>query len=432
MSLPAGSINRRSDSPDLTPDAESQNMNSQGFNPARLAAIDDFLDANYIATGRLPGTLTLVARRGEVVHLGVRGMADVERKVPLANDTIFRIYSMTKPLTSVAFMMLVEEGKVALDDEVARYIPAWKKLGVYVAGTHRTGFRTNPPTAPMRIIDLLRHTSGLTYGFQLRTNVDGAYRAAKIGEIEKSGTLDTMIADLSKIPLEFTPGTAWNYSVATDVLGYLIQVISGQKFEDFLSERILVPLGMTDTGFHVPAAKASRFAACYAPTPTGAMELQDDPATSPYLAVPGFVSGGGGLVSTAADYFKFAQAMLNGGIHIGTKGRHRLISRKTLDLMTANHLPGGVDLPALSKSLFSEAAYDGVGFGLGFATTTNAAKTMMPGSTGDYFWGGAASTFFWCDPVEQIIAVFMTQLIPSSTYPVRREVRTMLYGALDD
>jgi CubicO group peptidase (beta-lactamase class C family) len=407
-------------------------MNTQGFDPARLAAIDDFLDARYIAPGRLPGTLTLVARRGDVVHLGVRGMADIERGVPLAHDTIFRIYSMTKPLTSVAFMMLVEEGKVALDDEVSKYIPAWKKLGVYVAGTPKTGFRTVPPAAPMRVIDLLRHTSGLTYGFQLRTNVDGAYRAAKIGEIEKHGTLDTMIADLAKIPLEFTPGTAWNYSVATDVLGYLIQVISGKTFEDFLSMRILEPLGMTDTGFHVPAAKASRFAACYTPNAEGKMDLQDDPAKSPYLSPPSFVSGGGGLVSTAADYFKFAQAMLNGGVHIGTGGRHRLISRKTLDLMTANHLPGGVDLPAVSQSLFSEAQYDGVGFGLGFATTTNAAKTMMPGSTGDFFWGGAASTFFWVDPVEEVIAIFMTQLIPSSTYPVRREVRTMLYSAMDD
>ena len=374
----------------------------------------------------------MVARRGEIAHLGVNGWADVERKQPLATDTIFRIYSMTKPLTSVAFMMLVEEGKVALDQPVHRYIPAWKDLGVYKAGTHKTGFMTTPTSGPMRMVDLLRHTSGLTYGFQNRTNVDAAYREARIGEIEKAGTLDTMVADLAKIPLEFSPGTAWNYSVATDILGYLIGIISGQTFEDFLSERLLKPLGMTDTGFHVPADKAHRFAACYTPTPKGGMELQDDPKTSSFLAPPSFVSGGGGLVSTAADYLKFAQAMLNGGVHIDGAHRHRLISRKTLDLMTANHLPGGVDLPALSKSLFSEAQYDGTGFGLGFATCTSAARTLMPGSDGDYFWGGAASTFFWVDPKEDLVAIFMTQLIPSSTYPVRNELRTMIYSALDD
>lgn len=407
-------------------------MTILGFDAARLAAIDPFLNARYVQPGRLPGTLTLVARRGEIAHLGVNGWADVERKQPLATDTIFRIYSMTKPLTSVAFMMLVEEGKVALDQPVHRYIPAWKDLGVYKAGTHKTGFMTTPTSGPMRMVDLLRHTSGLTYGFQNRTNVDAAYREARIGEIEKAGTLDTMVADLAKIPLEFSPGTAWNYSVATDILGYLIGIISGQTFEDFLSERLLKPLGMTDTGFHVPADKAHRFAACYTPTPKGGMELQDDPKTSSFLAPPSFVSGGGGLVSTAADYLKFAQAMLNGGVHIDGAHRHRLISRKTLDLMTANHLPGGVDLPALSKSLFSEAQYDGTGFGLGFATCTSAARTLMPGSDGDYFWGGAASTFFWVDPKEDLVAIFMTQLIPSSTYPVRNELRTMIYSALDD
>ena len=403
--------------------------NALGFDPKRLAALDDFLDAKYVQPGRLPGTLTLVARRGEVAHLGMRGMADVARGLPVAEDTIFRIYSMTKPLTSVALMMLVEEGKVALDDPVHRYIPEWRNLGVFVAGTHKTGFQTRPLTRPMLVVDLLRHTAGLTYGFQLRTNVDAAYRGAKIGEIEKAGTLDTMIADLAKIPLEFSPGDKWNYSVATDVCGYLVGKVSGEKFEDFLQRRILGPLGMTDTGFSVPEGQGHRFAACYQPTRDGKIELQDDPATSSYLTPPSFVSGGGGLVSTAADYLKFAQAMLAGG---KTASGERLISRKTLDLMTANHLPGGVDLPAMSVSLFSEAAYEGVGFGLGFAVSTSASRTLMPGSDGDYFWGGAASTFFWIDPLEEIVAVFMTQLIPSSTYPVRREVRTMVYAALDD
>lgn len=401
---------------------------SAGFAPDRLARIDDFLQRKYIEPGKLPGTLTMVARKGEIVHLGTRGQADVERGKPVAEDTIWRIYSMTKPITSIAFMMLVEEGLVALDDPVHRFIPEWRGLGVFAGGTHRTGFQTKPTARPMLIVDLLRHTSGLTYGFQLRTNVDAAYRAAKIGEIEKSGDLDTFVATLAKLPLEFSPGDKWNYSVATDVLGYLVQKISGERFEDFLKRRIFDPLGMVDTGFHVRDGQAHRFASCYQPTKAGGIELIDDAAKSSFLKPPAFVSGGGGLVSTAGDYMKFAQALLNGG----QAGGHRLVGRKTLDFMTENHLPGGLDLPALSVSLFSEATYAGVGFGLGFATTMDPASTMIPGSVGDYFWGGAASTFFWIDPLEELTAIFMTQLIPSSTYPVRRELRTMVYAALDD
>lgn len=401
---------------------------SLGLCPKRLARLDAFLAEKYLATRRLPGTLTLIARHGEVAHLGVQGLADVERGLPLRDDSIFRIYSMTKPITSVALMMLVEEGRIALDDPVHKYIPEWKNLGVYVAGTHRMGFQTRPCARPMQVIDLFRHTAGLTYGFQLRTNVDEAYRREKIGEIEKAGTLEDFIKTLARIPLEFSPGEAWNYSVATDVLGWLVQVVSGQKFEDFLATRLFQPLGMIDTGFHVRDGQAHRFAACYQPQKDGTITLQDDPATSSFLKPPSFISGGGGLVSTAADYLQFCRMLLNGG----TLGGERIISRKTLQLMTANHLPGGVDLPAMSRSLFSEAAYDGVGFGLGFATSTAAHKTLMPGSNGDYFWGGAASTFFWVDPEEDLIGIFMTQLIPSSTWPVRREMRTMVYAALDD
>jgi len=401
---------------------------STGFSAERLARIDDYLDRKYVQPGKLPGTLTLVARRGEVAHLGVRGHADVERGAPLAEDTIFRIYSMTKPVTSVAFMQLVEKGLVALDDPVHRYIPEWKTLGVFAAGTGKLGFQTRPVSRPMQIVDLLRHTSGLTYGFQTRTNVDEAYRRAGVGEIEKSGTMRGMIEALAKLPLEFSPGDYWNYSVSTDVLGYLIEVVDGRPLERYLAEELFQPLGMTDTGFHVREGEAHRFAACYQPTATGGMALQDDPATSSFLAPPSFISGGGGLVSTAQDYLAFCQMLLAGG---AAKGR-RFLSRKTLDLMTANHLPGGVDLPKLSQSLFSEAAYDGIGFGLGFATTMNPAATLIPGSAGDYFWGGAASTFFWIDPAEELVCIFMTQLIPSSTYPVRRELRTLVYSALDD
>jgi CubicO group peptidase (beta-lactamase class C family) len=408
---------------------------SAGMSKAALDRLEHHLKSRYIDAGRFPGTQLVIYRRGKMVHSTVQGFADVERKTPVRDDTIFRIYSMTKPITSVAFMMLFEEGRVALDEPVHKYIPEWKDLGVFAAGT-APAFLTRPPSRPMLIVDLLRHTSGLTYGFQQRSNVDAAYREKKITE---AGTLQSMVEELSKIPLEFSPGEAWNYSVSTDVLGYLVGKIAGQPFEQFLKERIFDPLGMSDTGFHVPADKAHRLAACYSADPPGrvtfhaaerkgTLTLQDDPATSPFLSPPSFVSGGGGLCSTAADYLSFCRALINGG----ELGGVRLIGPKTLKLMTSNHLPGGADLPALSRSLFSEATYNGIGFGLGFAVTMDPAKTLIPGSPGEYNWGGAATTSFWIDPAEQLIAIFMTQVLPSSAYPVRRELRTMIYAAITD
>jgi CubicO group peptidase (beta-lactamase class C family) len=408
-----------------------------GMSKAAFDRIEDHLKRRYIDAGRFPGTQLLVYRRGNIVHSAVQGLADIERKTPMKDDTIFRIYSMTKPITSVAFMMLVEQGLVALDEPVHKYIPEWKNLGVFQAGT-APAFMTRPPARPMQIVDLLRHTSGLTYGFQQRSNVDAAYREKQIGAVEKAGTLDTMIADLAKIPLEFAPGEAWNYSVSTDVIGYLVGKISGMPFEQFLKERIFNPLGMTDTDFHVPAEKAHRFAACYNASPGGMMSfhspgasgltLQDDPATSSFLTPPAFISGGGGLCSTAADYLTFCRALLNGG----ELGGVRLIGPKTLALMATNHLPGGRDLPEMSRSMFAEATYNGIGFGLGFSVTMDPAKTLIAGSPGEYAWGGAATTSFWIDPAEELIAIFMTQVLPSSAYPVRRELRTMVYAAITD
>src|SRR5436305_13752771 len=285
---------------------------SVGMSKAALESIDDHLKRRYIDAGRFPGTQLLVYRRGKVVHSAVQGFADLERKAPVKDDTIFRIYSMSKPITSVAFMMLVEEGRVALDEPVHKYIPEWKNLGVFQAGT-APAFLTKPPARPMQIVDLLRHTSGLTYGFQQRGNVDAAYRKAKIGEVELAGTLQSMIDELAKTPLEFSPGEAWNYSVSADVIGYLIGKISGMPFEQFLQQRIFDPLGMADTDFFVPADKAHRFAACYNADPGGLMSfhatekkgglsLQDDPTTSSFLTPPSFISACGGLCSTAADY----------------------------------------------------------------------------------------------------------------------------------
>jgi len=406
----------------------------QGMSCERLERIERFIDDNYIANGKLAGALVQVWRRGGLALNSLLGLADRERQVPLAEDSIFRIYSMTKPITSVAVMMLVEECKIALDDPVSKYIPAWEKLGVH-AGGFMESFQTRPLARPMLVVDLLRHTSGLTYGFQQNTNVDAAYRKLKIGELATEGTLEEMIEKLATLPLEFSPGEAWNYSVATDVLGYIVGKVSGTSFEVFLKERIFDPLGMVDTAFYVPQEKVSRFCACYAIGALGskitsaqAPTLQDDPLISPYLNPPTFVSGGGGLVSTATDYMRFARMLLQGGELDGV----RLLGPRTLALMTANHLPGGVDLPRLSRSMFSEAIYEGVGFGLGFATTVTPAATLIPGSAGDFFWGGAASTFFWVDPREDLIVLFLTQLLPSSAHPVRRQLRTMVYSAITD
>ncbi len=407
---------------------------SLGLSSERLARIPAFLRERYIGSGKLPCAQVQVWRRGELALDAVLGLADRERNRPLEKDAIFRIYSMTKPVTSVAFMMLVEQGLVALDDPVAKVIPEWANLGVFAAGTD-AGWATTPPARPMLMIDLLRHTSGLTYGFQMQGNIDAAYRKLKVAEDLRLGTLQEFIDKLAKLPLVFSPGEAWNYSVSTDVLGYLVEKISGLPFADFLDQNIFQPLGMVDTAFTVAADKKHRLTACYAAgvlgsraVKAGPPPLQDDPETSPYLTPTDFPSGGGGLTSTMADYMRFARMLLNGGELDGA----RLLSPKTLQLMTANHLPGGKDLTQMSKSLFSEATYAGVGFGLGFGVTVDPAATMIPGSRGDFFWGGAASTFFWVDPAEDMAVVFMTQLLPSSAYAVRRELRTLVYSAFTE
>jgi CubicO group peptidase (beta-lactamase class C family) len=410
---------------------EEQSVTSKAkdasLSATRLETLDQFIQTRYIDTGKIPGALIVIARRGEVAHSSALGLADIERKIPMREDVIFRAYSMTKPITSVAFMTLVEQGLVALDTPVHQVIPEWENLGVYQAGFMET-FRTKRPERPMLMIDLLRHTSGLTYGFQQSSNVDAAYRKLKIGERENGATLDDMVRELAKVPLEFSPGTAWNYSVSTDVLGYLIGKISGEPFDEFLRSHIFKPLGMTDTDFHIRASNQSRFSACYAVTPQARMMLFDDPARSIYLQPPSLFSGGGGLVTTATDYLRFCRMLLGGGILDGAQ----IMSPKTIALMTLNHLPDGKDLPALSRSLFSEVIFNGVGFGLGFAITLDTAKTMLPGSIGDFSWGGAASTYFWIDPREDMIVIFMTQLLPSTTYPIRRELRTLVYSAFEE
>ena len=396
---------------------------SLGLDGDRLARIDRFLAERYVDPGLLPCALLLVARRGELVHRSVLGHASLERKQRLAEDTIVRIYSMTKPVTSVAFMMLVEEGRIAIDDPVARWIPSWRDQAVYRSGMPGA-FVTRPVDAPMRIIDLLRHTSGLTYGFQLRTNVDAAYRSLKLDPFE-SESLEAFVDKLGSVPLEFSPGTAWNYSVSTDVVGHLVSVVSGMPFDDFVRSRILKPLGMRDTDFFVPEAKVARFADCYVKSAAG--RLEPAPPVD-FSKPPRAPSGGGGLVSTAADYLRFCEMLRRGGELDGV----RLLGPKTLHLMRANHLPGGRDLADISISMFSEAMFQGVGFGLGFAMTTDPVRCGVTSSPGEFWWGGMASTAFWVDPVEDVCVVFLTQLIPSSTYPIRRELRSMINAAIVD
>jgi CubicO group peptidase (beta-lactamase class C family) len=400
------------------------NSGAVGLDALGLARADAHI-ASYIERGLLPCGLLLVARDGAIAHLSVQGLADRERARPVAEDTVFRIYSMTKPVTSVALLMLMEEGRVQLDEPVAKYIPDFAKTGVFKAGSLETGFLTAPPGRPMTVRDLLTHQSGLTYEFQNRTNIDAAYRALKLDQLFK-GSLAEFTAHIAELPLEFSPGSAWNYSVSSDIAGRIVEIISGRSLEDFFRERIFEPLGMEETGFFVPPEAHERFAACYRRGPDGALTLADDPEKSVYRARPAFLSGGGGLVSTAADYFRFAEMLRGGGSFEGT----RLLGHKTVALMTANHLPDGADMAARSVGLFSETGMKGFGFGLGVSVMLDPAQAQLPGSPGEFAWGGAASTYFWADPAEALTVIFMTQFVPSSALNIRRELRGIIYGAL--
>lgn len=375
--------------------------------PERLQRVQQLLDG-FVSRGELAGLVAIVARQGKVIHLSHSGMADLERGRAMRDDTIFRIYSMTKPITSVALMMLYEEGRFQLDDPVARYIPAFEGLQVY-----QGGLAANPdlesPARPMQVRDLLTHTSGLTYGFFSETPVDSLYREVNPLQAE---TLDGFIARLSTLPLLFDPGERWHYSVATDVLGYLVEQLSGQPFDVFLRERLFEPLGMIDTGFHVPPEKHERFAANYTPDGQGGLTLVDDPVEGSFSRPATFFSGGGGLVSTASDYMRFAQMLLNGGKLDG----RRYLGVKTVDLMATNFLDG-------------EYA-PGYGFGLGVQVRTDLARGNVIGSIGEYGWSGAANTHLFIDPEEELIGIVFTQLFPFGYYPLARRFRVAVYQAL--
>lgn len=396
---------------------QASNPKELGFLADRLDRIGTFIQTKYLDTGLLPHAALLIGRGDEVAHVWASGVEQ---------DAIFRIASMTKPITSIALMQLVEQGLIALSDPVAKYIPEFAKLGVFVAGGGNVPFVSRPPTSPLRVIELMRHTSGFTYSFQERSNIDAAYRKTDVESWSKWDN-DEFVGILKDIPLEFDPGTCWNYSVSTDLVGVIVARVSGMSLGDYFQKNIFGPLGMIDTAFIVPADKAHRLPAAYSWHPTEKMKLSDKAGSESGWAHPRkFHSGGGGLASTLADYHRFSLMLLNGGALDG----EQIISPKTLELMTANHLPGGGDLTQHSKSLFSEAENAGIGFGLGFACNIDPAATTLAGSKGEFYWGGMYSTAFLIDPVEHITMVFMTQLMPSSTYPIRREIRTMMYAAL--
>ncbi|MEA2745201.1 MAG: hypothetical protein QOG25_3572 [Acetobacteraceae bacterium] len=409
---------------------------SIGLSASRLARLDKVMKRRYVDSGLLPGLLTMIYRRGVLAHTGMSGHMDLARGKPMREDAIFRIYSMSKPITAVALMMLAEEGLIGLDDDVATHIPSWKNLGVYATGlpslvaTGTPAFVTTPVARPMKVVDLVTHTSGLTYGFMNRTSVDRAYRHAHIADFNAQGGLDMMIEQLSTLPLEFSPGTAWNYSVSIDVVGYLVQQLSGMSFGEFLRTHLFEPLGMTDTAFWCPPREIGRFTSCYQPNEGGGLKLQDDAESSIFAAPPKLESGGGGLVSTAHDYMRFCRMMLHGGTLDGVQ----ILSPKTVALFSLNHLPGNKELADMAPpGLFSEAGYSGIGFSIGCGVNVNVAKTRLPGTLGEYFWGGAASTAFWIDPKEELAVVFMTQVIGSAArLTLRRDLRTLVYSAMTE
>ena len=377
-----------------------------GMSAARLERIAPIMQ-RWVDDGKIPGALTMIAREGKLVHLEKVGLQDIATATPIEFDTIFRIYSMTKPITSVAVMMLYEEGHYQLNSPVSDFIPAFKDMKVYA----NHGDAIVDAEREMTIKHLLTHTSGLIYGGDWVHPINDRYREATFFD----GDLEHMVNELGKIPLLHQPGDAWNYGMSTDVLGYLVEVVSGMPFAEFLTKRILEPLGMVDTDFSVPKEKADRYATLYEPTEDGGIQVLENPpvSTGPLSF---FHAGGAGLQSTAADYLRFCQMMLNEGELNG----NRLLGRKTVELIRMNHI--AEDWQPLWRT--------GSGFGLGFAVITNVADTHSLGSVGTYSWGGLASTTFWIDPVEDLVAIFMTQLIGDS--PFHAQFRVLTYQAIVD
>ena len=393
-----------------------------GLDPSRLARLDRRL-ARFVDQGRLPGWQTIVTRHGEVAHASCYGRRDVAADQPVADDTLFRIYSMTKPITSVAAMMLWEQGELGLDDPIARWLPEFAATRVYLAGSDLAP-ATVPAVRPITVRHLLTHTSGLTYSFHRIHPVDAMYRKAKLDEFGGPGiTLAEMSERWAEQPLAFQPGDEWLYSVATDVLGRLVEVVSGKPLAEFFDEQILGPLGMHDTMFVVDAERAPRLAQLYQATADGFSTV--GPVARAALSER-WASGGGGLTSTAYDYHRFTQMLLRGGELDGV----RLLAPGTIDRMRTNHLPGHVDIQTYGQPIYAETPMRGVGFGLGFATTIDVAASAMAASPGDFGWGGMAGTAFTIDPVLDLTILFFTQVIPPSALPIRQLLRQLVHAAV--
>ncbi|GHF61485.1 CubicO group peptidase (beta-lactamase class C family) [Amycolatopsis bartoniae] len=394
-----------------------------GFDADRLQRIDRHF-ARYVDEGLLPGWQIVLTRRGEVVHHSRYGHRDVEAGKPVEPDTLWRIFSMTKPVTSVAAMILFEEGAFDLTDPISRWLPEFAEPRVYVKGSAVNPV-TEPATEPIRVWHLLTHTSGLTYGFHHAHPVDAIYRQAGFEWGTPPGMDLAAVSEAwARLPLVFQPGSEWNYSVSTDVLGRLVEAVSGKPLDEFFAERIFTPLGMTDTSFGTD--DTDRLAALYVPEPGSRKAIRNEAFGRTGVGRPDCFSGGGGLVSTAADYHRFTQFLLRGGELDGV----RLLSPRTVAHMASNHLPGDVDLEAYGRPLFAEMPFDGFGFGLGFSVLKDPVKAKTLSSPGEYAWGGAASTAFWVDPAEELTALFFTQLLPSSTHPIRQRLRQLVYQAL--
>jgi CubicO group peptidase (beta-lactamase class C family) len=398
-----------------------------------LGYLDEHLQ-RYISSGELAGTLIVVNHRNRMVHWSAQGLRDRERDTSVEDDTIFRVHSMTKPIVSMALMQLYERGLFQLDDPVHRYIPAWEKLRVYQSGEF-PNFQTTPCERPITVRDLLSHQAGLCAPALQGTPVDDAYRAVGIGgRIGRGGTtnLQDMIDALAELPLDYSPGTGWSYSMATDVVGYLVQLISGQRLDSYLQDQIFDPLGMTDTGFWVKPHQVERLATNYRGLRGGGIEIVDDKVRGPYLREPTYHSGSGGLVSTAGDYLRFCRMLLGQGKLEGA----RIVGRKTLQLMTLNHITGGKSIASAATGAWwrERPQHVGVGFGLGFAVVLDTLDRQASTTPGMFYWSGAASTYFWIDPAEELAVVFMTQYMPPDPehlLKLRSELRAIVYGALE-
>ena len=403
-------------------------------NPAELALSGTRLDRipeffqSYIDAGKLPCMATLLSRGGEVAHLAMSGAMEMGGAEAITEDTIYRIYSMTKPITAVAAMMMFEEGKLRLEHPVSRYLPEYADVKVWDGGTPDAP-KLRAPDRPMTVLDLFTHTSGITYGFLMQHEVDEIYRKEGLRGAEK-GTLRELARRIAGLPLVFSPGERFNYGHSIDVLGAIVEEVSGQTLDVFFRERIFAPLGMVDTDFFVPEDKLSRFPACYAKdAETGDTVLYDGAgaASKMYTKQPKLLNAGGGLVSTLHDYHRFCLMLLGGGELDGA----RILSPKTIEFMTANHLPGGKTILDMGDKTFAEGRMHGNGFCLLGSVLQDLVAFGQPGSEGTFAWGGLASTYFWIDPVEQIIAIQMTQLMPSSTYPIRTQFQQLAYAAIE-